>query len=172
MRNLACSLALVVLMMLPAFSTPLSPDEVKQIVTVLDADPDKVRALCAQLRADPWGKDALGIAGVLTTYMVGSPKVTIHIGSPVIAPFVQDTSEVSVRLVALYNNGLLQYALLHGGLANDREMPATVAGLTELAAGYANMLKTRPADRNATADRIGAAARGGTLEQYVTEAGK
>jgi len=170
MKTVLCALALVVLLVCPASAAHPTSDEVKKIVTVLDANPGKVRDLCARLKADPWGKDALGIAGVLTTYMAGSSKVTVQIGSPVILPFVQSGDDQCVRLLGLYNSGLLQYALAHGGKAFDKEAPVAVAGLTELAAGYANMLRARPAQKNAAAERITAAWRAGRLAQYVRDA--
>ncbi len=146
------------MLMLPApiAAAPAEPDDrehVKRLVQRLDQDPAQVESLIQRFEKDPWADESEPLAAVLSRYLIESDKVEVHVDPDVIAPILTDRSDMNFRLVVLYNNGLLAYALQHGGKAGRSDETSTVA-LKSMVRGYRNMLKARPTSKSAFADRL------------------
>lgn len=131
------------------------PDDMKAIVKKLDEEPERVIAFAKAYQDDPYATRALTIGALLTRYTMETQKVTITINTEVIAPLLaDDKNEDNTRILFLYTNALLVYALGHGNLVAPADDGALRAGLDGLVAGYRNMLKARPDQRNKFGDQM------------------
>ena len=134
----------------------------------LDKSPRVVIDLCDRFKKSPWSADGMSSARVLMDYADKSDKVTLKIGSVILQPIVDDHSQLNLRLLTLYVNGELRWALAHKGLADDSDA-ARAAGLTELVEGYQNMLTERPDLRSPFGDRLAALQSKGSFNEYLAE---
>lgn len=151
-----------------------SDEELKKFVATLDAHPDKVIALCDQFSTDPYGKDAIQIGALLTTYSIKSSKVEIAMQDWLLAPMLKadKPSDTQKRVFMLYTTGLLGYALKNGGKAGSDDA-SNVSALQNVVDGYGRMLKTHPDQTDAFAQHLTELGKKpGGVKNYIDEAKK